>query len=173
MLVAGREIGHGRQLGLLAPKGCEEVVAREVALTLAQLEHIVPGVQCEFALRLHSPAIDIHHVGNLLEGDEGDADGQRNLHPMKRLPAEKRVQSIHVIDEEVGVFEEEQQPDVEHQRKRQPPFARPVFGEMDFLGDEEVDDDGTDDHEDKGGFPPRVEEQTGEQQQVVLCFVRC
>ncbi len=74
----------------------EQAVAREVALALA-----VP--------------VDVGQERDLGESIEGDADRQRDV-DVTRCEVKQRGQ---VIQREVGVFEEGEQPEIEHQRENE------------------------------------------------------
>ena len=53
--------------------------------------------------------IHVKCIGNALEGKEGDANGQRDLHPVDGFMMRPTQDGVEVLHEEVGVFEIEQQ----------------------------------------------------------------
>ena len=57
---------------------------------------------------------DFTAVVNLLEGDERDAHGQCHFVPLERHQAQPAVKLLHVVDEEIGVFEIGQYRQIEH-----------------------------------------------------------
>ena len=86
----------------------------------------------EFGLGGHLLAVHVHHVREQLEGVEADADGQGNLghHAGETEPV------VGLVEEEHGVLEERQQPQVNHTAQHQEGLALPRAPvSVDQLGD--------------------------------------
>ena len=110
--------------------------------------------------RLQLAAVDVDGVAERLEGVEGDAHRQDDVRQrQRRLVQEQRSETIDRTEEEVGVLEEEEHPQVSAERKPQEVLAsRGVLCFVHPAPDQEVEH-GREDHQaDQGNAEPRVEE---------------
>ena len=116
-----------------------------------------------------NPAIDVDDVADLVEGEEGDPDGQRDRDPWSRLEAQRRRQTSELGRGEGRIFEPAQQPQVQGQGGQEPsPTSERAEGRRrDRLADHPIDPRGRDEHEDEPRRAPRVEEEAGGQQHAV------
>nr|GFD59716.1 hypothetical protein [Tanacetum cinerariifolium] len=75
-------------------------------------EHDVKQEIPEAFERFVDAAVHVDGVGELLEGEEGDADGQHNLLPRQGRPPKVGAHGAGIVKKEVGVFEVEQHADI-------------------------------------------------------------
>ena len=133
------------------------------------------------ASRLGLPAGDIHQVGDLLEGEEGDRQRQAQA----QLGDVQSGQRIDIAGQEVGIFEEAEQGEIEDDPDRQQGLIAPATHETrdDMIGDhrDQQEQDVADEPERPdhalavqsrqfmpgraGDIPPSVEEETGSGEQ--------
>ena len=114
-------------------------------------------------------AVDVDGVGELLEGEEGDADGQHDFFPAQGRPAQGGAQGTDVVEEEVGILEIEEHADVEQDADEQEEALFPALGRGLHEPDEqEVDDDRGQEQGQEAQAAPGVEEQAGGQGHGVL-----
>ncbi len=104
------------------------------------------------------PVVGVHEVGDLLEGEERDPDGQGDGPEGDAGPRH----GVHRVDEEVRVLEPSQEGEVEgqarHEDEAAPGRAR---GGLDAPAEQEVHQDGGGEEQEVDGVPPAVEDEGG------------
>ena len=120
------------------------------------------------ALRPHRAPVHVHEIGNGLEGEKGDADGQ--VHRAKGHPgqADEGEHLVEVVDKEASVLEKSEQNQVEAHAETQ---RRPAGARRPKVVDEEarneIAEDGGEHHQQVDPLAPGVEQQTGDKEQDV------
>src|ERR1700761_8269920 len=107
---------------------------------------------------LHAPGLDVDQEGDLLEGDERDAERQNDV-------KQNEVGAESVVDrpiDEVGIFEKAEEGDVEQNadqqhRARETRLVAPLAQPEQVRRQQVVDDDRGPDDEDIERQPPAVE----------------
>ncbi len=120
-----------------------------------------PVGRCQLA------AIDVDRVAHRLERVEADPHRQDHVEPPQVRPADRCHQGVDLLDAEVHVLEEAEEPEVGRQRddEKQLPTRRPDGKPRDLAAGEEVDDDASEQDGEVGGDVPSVEyDAAGDQQ---------
>ena len=132
---------------------------------LREQEH-VEQVGRQVGRRAAEAAPDVDQVGDLLEHDERDADGQRHrAHPQRRQPHPGQHQ-VHVVDREARVLVIAQHADVDQHAQSQPPSAA---GPRDHPPQHQVRDAGRQHHRHEQRLAPEIEENAGREQHPGPC----
>jgi hypothetical protein len=109
---------------------------------------------------------DIEQVGDGLEGEERDADGQMDGACGQVCQAEGGEEGVEIVDEKVGVLEIRQQEEID----ADPPgekdrFPHPASRVLQETAHDEVETDGSEHDQDIPSLTPGVEQQARQQQQ--------
>ncbi|MNT13397.1 hypothetical protein D3C72_1483660 [compost metagenome] len=134
--------------------------ARDQVREVGDEQHVVD----EAALvHLALPAVD--QEGDLREGIERDADRQHDVHQIDRREARRDQPGVDVLQEEVGVLEDGQHAQVDHQRGDQQRLALAVVAPRrgcQLQAEPVVDADGAQQQRQGLHAPPAIEEQRGQ-----------
>lgn len=119
-------------------------------------------------LHLHLAAVDIHHVGDGLQGEERDADGQRQVQLGDELLTQRPV---HVLGQKALVLVEPEHEQIDRERRHEPEalqhrlaLAALAYDE----GEQPVEADGGYHEPHVHRLAPRVEQKREQQQDHVL-----
>ena len=74
---------------------------------------------CGTLQRRGHPAVDIHAIGEALEGVKGYTNGQGDGGPTHLSDSKSCQNSIKIVHKEVGIFEKEQDPHIQHKHPYQ------------------------------------------------------
>ena len=127
----------------------------------------------QFLHRLVHAAVGVQGVGDALEREERDADGQQDASPSERRVTRQPDDEVQVLHREVAVLVEQQQPNRDDDAEAaEQPFQASLFGLAHPLDQEEVGHRGSHKLDDEIGRAPSVEYQRGEEEDVVADFLR-
>ena len=114
------------------------------------------------------PAVDIHQIGYAVEGEKGNADGQMHLANGHGRQTQAVQQQVHVGDDEVGIFEDDEQEQVEGDGQAHLRLGvAALVGFVDPDAEQIVGHDGQQHDDDVLALAPGIEEQAGRQQHPV------
>ena len=123
-------------------------------------------------LRIGDAAVDVDQIGQDVEGDERDAQRQRHVRVGKR-PAEDRLEHhVEVVDQEVGVLEQDQDEEISRDRPLDQPLAPLAVGRRDRLTEHEVGGDRRQHQDDRDPAAPHIKHHAGGDQHQVADRVR-
>ena len=130
--------------------------------------HDIQHIVGQLVARRRGATIHVYGVGDALEGEEANADGQRHFHPAYRLVVHPTKDGVEVLHEEVGILEVQQQPQGHDDRQSTEPFLRAcLLGLGHASHDEVVDDAFPDEQENEVGGAIGVEDEGKQQERVV------
>ena len=128
----------------------------------------VQGKIQNIALHLAISPVQIHHIGQRLEGEEGDADGQRDILWRDQLGAQEAIDAVGK-KVEVFVVAQKEQVYCDTDAEKYTPTTADLFQQQ---AKAPVDHDGKEHQQDIDRLSPGIEKQTGDQQQIISEFCR-
>ncbi|MGY4430365.1 hypothetical protein ACVWWO_002842 [Bradyrhizobium sp. F1.13.1] len=96
------------------------------------------------------PALQVDQIHDVVEGEEGDAERQSDIEHRQR----RTQHQTEIGEKEVGVFEQRQHREIEHEHQRQ--HRRPLHAPIGDRG-KPVDHDQADQEQDEGRAAPGIE----------------
>ena len=133
--------------------GKEEDVEREVEDILARFRRAV---------------VDVHLIGDFMEGEEADAERQQQVRVGQRMETQHVQQAVQVEEQEGQVFEGDEQQQVAGDAERQQVSGGNRAPRLfDAQGDKVIDEDGEQQPAQEIPLPHGIEEQAGQREHQV------
>ncbi len=121
----------------------------------------------EPGIGLHAPPVHVHQIGDGVEGEEGDAQRQLQMHHRQWM-AQRPQEQIEILRQEGGVFEQDQPGEVESYRQAQGPQSPAIGATVDQQSKQIIAHHGDGEHRHIEQPAPGVEDQRKDEQHEIL-----